>query len=83
MTDKQIKLLFSVAFLDAIRISPRRWVYKDDCTRRWYIVSEKQMLALADHCADPLLVDAYSIWCANNIAKEMPQGWQPPGNPYR
>jgi len=83
MIDKQAKLLFSVAFLEAIRISPKRWAYKDDCTRRWYIVSEKQMLALYDYCADPHVIDAYSIWCANHLAKELPQGWQPPGNPYR
>jgi len=82
MTDKQTKLLFSLAFFEAIRISPKRSAYKDDCTRSWYIVSEKQMQALADHCADPQIVDAYFIWCANNMAKEMPQGWQPPGNPY-
>lgn len=56
------------------------WAHHDDNTRRWYVVSDADMAALAAKMVGGKLPgDAYSHWCAESSAKEMPAGWAPEG----
>lgn len=66
----------AINLADAVQISPRRWAYFDDNTRRWYVVSSKIMKLLANYL-DTWGIYAYSRWCADTLAKEMPHGWEP------
>lgn len=52
------------------------WAHRDDGTRRWYRVSEAQLEDLGVMLAAGT-PDAYSRWCADSTAVEMPAEWQP------
>lgn len=77
MTNAQ-KLLRAAHLIQAVKVSPRRWAHYATETDRWYTVSAKGLRALIDYLDDPATCDdAYSHWCADVDAREMPEGWAP------
>lgn len=73
-TYTQVRIRRAAAVLRAVRLSPCRWAYRDDATRRWYLASRADLLALADilDMPDPdINDDAYSHWCAATRLRRM------------
>jgi hypothetical protein len=74
-------LAAGIAKLSATKLPDGRFAYFDDGMRRWYVVTETDVVSLiADYVesARPnIAADAYSHWCARTQAEEMPDGWEP------
>lgn len=65
----------AIALLDATQIAPGRYAYRDDAMRTYYIVDDSALVLLGERLA--LDSDAYSEWCADTQATEMPAWWTP------
>jgi hypothetical protein len=57
--------------LNAVQISPRRWMYWDDGMGCYYAVSGSALAEYADFMG---MVDGYSHWCAATVARKMSAG---------
>lgn len=67
-------------YLDATRLPDGRWAYLARETGRWYRLDAVDMARLAwylDYAHPAVRRDAYSLWCADTPAEEMPEGWAP------
>ena len=73
----------AASHLGATCIGDGRWAHYDDGPERWYVVDERDLIALCDYLddadEDPSLRPnvAYSHWCAATHADRMPRGWEP------
>ena len=70
----------AIAHLDA-RLVPEGphatdYAYYAAETQRWYVVTSTDLEALGA-ALDADEPDAYSRWCADAAAEEMPRGWEP------
>ena len=80
------KMKNAIDYLGAIEVAPGRYAYRDDATRRYYVVDADDLGGLYDYDDDGQLlpIDAprsthaqYSVWCADTQATEMPSWWAP------
>jgi hypothetical protein len=72
----------AIAYLGAVRvrdggdpIQPALYAYFDDAMRRYYAVAEPELLDLGVRLSTD--ADAYSLWCAESHAVELPSWWTP------
>jgi hypothetical protein len=66
----------AIRHLDAALCSRGGYAYYDDATQAWWASSAEDLerLGAALRAGTP---DAYSVWCSNTSAEELPRGWEP------
>lgn len=72
----------AASHIDAVKLPDGRWAHYDDGTHSWWVVTEGDMSRLCKYLDhededEDIRNDAYSHWCASNVAEEMPRGWTP------
>lgn len=78
--DHAARLARAAKHIDATDLGNEIWAHYADETGRWYVVTADELEDLCDyldHDDEQISGDAYSHWCADTEAKEMPAGWEP------
>lgn len=66
----------AIRYLNAIEIEPGQWAYYDDATQSYWASRTGALQALGRMIARGER-DAYSMWCSDYSASEMPAEWSP------
>jgi len=74
------RLRCAANYLGATRLPNQSWAYFAHETGRWYVIGAAALANLVrylNHHDPAVRSDAYSRWCADTSASEMPEGWEP------
>lgn len=79
-TTEQERIARAADRLSATALGDGRWAYYDDATQRYWVVDADDLAGLCDYLdADDEYerAAAYSLWCSDTLATEMPRAWTP------